>query len=161
MLLARLILSARSLEIRDGTSSSNAMLFDMNRVFEDFVVAALRAELGLDATSFPQNGRGQNLRLDVADRIHLEPDLSWWRDGRCVFVGDVKYKTVSPHGIVHPDLYQLLAYATATDLPAAMLVYASGTDEGIDHRIRHAAAGPSAAAPGSTAPGFVGLLPTG
>jgi 5-methylcytosine-specific restriction enzyme subunit McrC len=138
VLLARLILSSRSVELRDGTSSTDAMLFDMNRIFEDFVVAGLRAELGLEARSFPQNGRGHHLSLDQADDIRLEPDLSWWRDGRCVFVGDVKYKIVSRQGIAHSDLYQLLAYATATDLPTAMLIYASGTSDGIVHRVRHA-----------------------
>lgn len=138
VLLARLILKARSLELRDGTSSSDTMLFDMNRLFEDFVVAGLRAELGLDATSFPQNARGHHLSLDQASHIRLEPDLSWWRDGRCVFVGDVKYKMLSRTGIEHSDLYQLLAYSTATDLPAAMLIYASGAKDGIVHRVRHA-----------------------
>lgn len=138
VVLARLILSARSLELHDGTSSSDAMLFDMNRIFEDFVVAALRTELGLDRASFPQNGQGRRLSLDQADDIRLEPDLSWWRDGRCVFVADAKYKTVSRTGIEHSDLYQLLAYATATDLPTAMLIYASGANDGIVHRVRHA-----------------------
>lgn len=139
VLIARLILSARSLELRDGTSSSDAMLFDMNRIFEDFVVVGLRAELGLERTSFPQNAHGRSLSLDHDHDIRLEPDLSWWRDGRCVFVGDVKYKTVSPKGVEHSDLYQLLAYATATDLPTAMLIYASGAAGGINHRVRHAA----------------------
>jgi 5-methylcytosine-specific restriction enzyme subunit McrC len=137
VLLARLILSAHSLEVRSGTSLTSSMLFDMNRVFEDFVVAGLRTELGLDATTFPQNSRGHGLKLDQAGRVRLEPDLSWWSSGRCVFVGDVKYKEVSATGVGHPDLYQLLAYATATDLPSAMLIYAEGANDAIVHRVHH------------------------
>lgn len=36
------------------------------------------------------------------------------------------------------DLYQLLAYATALDLPGGLLVYAQGEAEPAAHRIRHA-----------------------
>lgn len=138
VMLARLILGAGSIEPRDGTATAHSMLFDMPRLFEDFVVAGLRAELGLAPTSFPQNGRGRDLQLDLAGRVRPEPDLSWWQDGRCIFVGDVKYKTVGGSGVEHADLYQLLAYATAADLPTAMLIYASGGDGSIVHHIPYA-----------------------
>ena len=36
------------------------------------------------------------------------------------------------------DLYQLLAYATALDLPSALLVYAQGEVNDVVHRVRHA-----------------------
>ena len=35
------------------------------------------------------------------------------------------------------DLYQLLAYATALDLPGGLLIYAQGEAEGATYDIRH------------------------
>jgi len=98
----------------------------MNRVFEDFVVVALREVLGVSDHVFPQAAKGRELFLDSARRVSLEPDLSWWDRGSCAFVGDVKYKALSESGVIHPDLYQLLSYVIACGLPGGLLVYGSG-----------------------------------
>jgi len=57
---------------------------------------------------------------------------------RCVFVGDAKYKRINVKGTNHPDLYQLLAYTVALDLPGGLLVYAAGEAERVEHVIVHA-----------------------
>lgn len=41
-------------------------------------------------------------------------------------MGDAKYKEVGPAGVEHADLYQLLSYAVASDLPGGLLVYGAG-----------------------------------
>lgn len=131
--LAKLILRSSSFELRGGEVRSSAFLVDMNRVFEDFAVTALRDALGLGERTFPQGN--SRLRLDLAGAVRLEPDISWWEAGRCVFVGDVKYKKVDVRGIRHPDLYQLLAYVVASDLPTGLLIYAAGEEEETVHEI--------------------------
>lgn len=131
--LAQLILQNASLELRHGEITSTALLFNMNRVFEDFVVVALRTALHADATHFPQGCKGRHLRMDEAQHVNLKPDLSLWRGGRCVFVGDAKYKRVSAEGIEHPDLYQLLTYTVAAQLPVGLLIYAAGEADEIEH----------------------------
>lgn len=132
--LARLILRSSAFEHSPGSVRAGAFLLDMNQVFEDFVAVALREALGLSERVFPQNLRGRSLHLDDALRIRLEPDLSWWEASAPVFVGDVKYKRLAAPGILHPDIYQLLAYATAAGLPAGLLVYAAGeSDPGVHH----------------------------
>jgi 5-methylcytosine-specific restriction enzyme subunit McrC len=123
---ARLILRFASVETRHGKALGTTVLFDMNVVFEEFVRIALREELGLTAREFPAGGQCPSLFLDARARIPLEPDLSWWVGKRCLFVGDVKYKAVNVAGVKHPDLYQLLAYATASGLPNGLLIYATG-----------------------------------
>lgn len=131
--LARLVLQARSIETGGTDSHADALLFDMNEVFEDFVVHALREKLGLSPATFPRNdGR---LRLDEARRVRLEPDLNWIEDGHVIFVGDVKYKRVDVRGVKHPDLYQVHAYARAAGLPSALLVYAKGEGEPVMHDV--------------------------
>ncbi len=136
--LALLVLRATSVELRAGRVAAPALLVDMNQVFEDFVVAALREKLGLDRRRFPQNCDGRRLQLDALGRVVLRPDLSWWQGGRCVFVGDVKYKRLAPAGFAHADLYQVLAYCTAADLPGGLLIYAAGEGEAGAYEILHA-----------------------
>lgn len=126
---ARLILRSRSFDARPGSVGGDSFVIDLAKVFEDFVVTALREALGLPSRLFPQQAGDRRLYLDADQTIRLRPDLSWWRDGRCVFVGDVKYKkTASTAGVQHPDVYQLLAYTTATELPRGLLVYAACED---------------------------------
>lgn len=60
--------------------------------------------------------------------MRLRPDLTWRDGSRCTFVGDVKYKRTDA-AVPNADLYQLLAYATAADLPGGLLIYARGERE--------------------------------
>jgi len=132
---ARLILRFAAAEVRHGKAVGTTVLFDMNEVFEDFVRIALREELGLTPREFPSGGRCPSLFLDRAHRVSLEPDLSWWSTKACRFIGDVKYKAVNVAGVKHPDLYQLLAYVTASGLPSGLLVYAAGEGKPATHDI--------------------------
>jgi 5-methylcytosine-specific restriction enzyme subunit McrC len=127
---ARLILRSRSLEFRGGRVAGAAFLLDLSEVFENFVVVALREALELPERQFPQQARGRPLYLDEERDLKLKPDLSWWDDTRCLFVGDAKYKrTPAETGVKHPDIYQLLAYTTATRLSHGMLIYAAGEED--------------------------------
>lgn len=135
--LARLILRSTSYELRHGAVRGTSFLVDMNRVFEDFVVVALREALGVSERSFPQGAKGRQLFLDSDRRISLEPDISWWEGGRCIFVGDVKYKVLPQSRIVHSDLYQLLSYAVAYDLPGGIIVYGAGGQGAMVHEVVH------------------------
>lgn len=65
--------------------------------------------------------------LDTGRSVRLEPDLSWWDAGRCVFAGDCKYKRTNGT-IPNADIYQMLAYLTALQLPEGLLIYAAGED---------------------------------
>ncbi len=59
-------------------------------------------------------------------RVKLKPDLGYRTANGWQFIGDVKYKRDDSGSGTNPDLYQLLAYATATRLPEATLIYADG-----------------------------------
>ena len=136
--LARLVLRHSSFETGRGSLRAAGFLMDMNQVFEDFVTRALREALGVPARVLRSGAQVGGLWFDEARRIRLKPDLSWWdRRGECAFVGDVKYKRAAA-GAPNADLYQLLAYATALDLPGGMLIYAQGEAEPVTHAVRHA-----------------------
>ena len=115
-------------------------MIDMNKVFERFLRAALRKALRLREPQWPEGEQERRLTLDEAGRVHLIPDLMW-RIGRTeapVFVGDAKYKRIVSARWPNADIYQMLAYCTAADLPSGLLVYAAGEDAEARHRIRHA-----------------------
>lgn len=131
--LSRLVLQHASVDTQSGEADTPGFLMDMNQVFEKFVVRSLRHELNLTRSEL----RTQHAEpLDRNKRVWLKPDLSWWESGVCSFVGDAKYKRIDDR-IPNADLYQLLAYATALDLPGGLLVYAQGA-EGRTYRVRHA-----------------------
>jgi 5-methylcytosine-specific restriction enzyme subunit McrC len=125
--LARIVLRSASLDLGVGADSGSAFLIDMNVVFEQFVRTALREALGADNTRFPDHS--PPLFLDKNGRVPLRPDLSWVHEGRVAWVGDAKYKRLPAGAYQNADLYQLLAYAVALDLPGGTLIYAA--DQGV------------------------------
>ena len=78
--LARLILSSGAVELAAGQVRASALLIDMNRVFEDFVVVALREELRLTEYAFPQQAR----RTPISGSTPRRPDAA---ETRPVMVG--------------------------------------------------------------------------
>ncbi|OBB71563.1 McrC family protein [Mycobacterium sp. 852014-52144_SCH5372336] len=123
--LAQIVLAAESFEHRMGDLTVTGYMFDMWRVFEDFVTTALRESLhSLGGHSVCQ----KSLSLDERDRVVMRPDLMWFLDGQVRAVVDAKYKAERPEGFPNADLYQMLAYCTVLDLPEGHLVYAKGNE---------------------------------
>ena len=133
--LARVILRHSAFEAARGTVRASGFLVDMNKLFQEFLTAALREELRVSVRAF---GERRIADLDEGGSVHLKPDLVW-REGRsCRFVGDAKYKRLAPAGFEHADVYQMLAYCTAAGLPSGLLVYAAGESEAGSYKIRNA-----------------------
>ena len=136
--LARLVLHCSSIEGARGGVRAPGFLIDMNQVFQGFVTKALREALGVSRWAFRSDRRIPAIFFDRANRVRLEPDLSWWEAGGCTFVGDAKYKRIVDDRVPNADFYQLFAYATALDLPGGLLIYAEGEAERAAHWVRHA-----------------------
>ena len=135
--LARLILRHSEYQSSRGEVRSSGFLVDMDVLFEEFVTRALREALGVSERTFRKVRRRDKVTLDEDRHVRLYPDLSWWDGSVCRFVGDAKYKRISDQRIPNADLYQMLAYATALDLPGGMLIYAQGEAEPMVHKVRH------------------------
>ncbi len=131
--LARLILRHGAFEAARGKVRASGFLMDMNQVFQEFVTVALREAMDVSEHVF---GERWIRSLDKEGRVGLRPDMVWRDGSRCTFVGDVKYKRADG-GVPNSDLYQLLAYATALDLPGGLLIYAQGEREPVAHTVRH------------------------
>ena len=134
--LSRLILRHSAFESGRGGVRASGFLMDMNKVFQEFVTVALREALEVSGNAFGERSIGS---LDVGDRVGLRPDLVWREGSSCVFVGDAKYKRIVNDQVPNADLYQLLAYVTALDLPGGMLIYARDEDEvePVIHEVRY------------------------
>ena len=134
--LSRLVLRHSAYESGRGEVRASGFLMDMNDVFQEFVTQALRETLRVSDRVFLEKAIDS---LDKEDGIRLRPDLTWWDGRSCEFVGDAKYKNLAgKRAPPNADLYQLLAYVTALDLPGGLLIYAHGeADEGA-YRVRHA-----------------------
>ena len=132
--LSRLILRHSAFESERGTARAAGFLMDMNTLLQEFLTVALRETLGLTERVF----REKNIdTLDVDGKVKLRPDLTWWHGRDCQFVGDAKYKGIENESVPNADLYQLLAYVTALNLPGGLLVYAQGEAETAALSVRH------------------------
>jgi 5-methylcytosine-specific restriction enzyme subunit McrC len=125
--LAELILKRRSISSHTGSVQSSAFLFDLNEVFESFLTTALTEALrdrgGRVVAQFPDN-------LDTEKGLKIKPDITWWRNERCVAVVDAKYKSLSRgESIPNADAYQMLAYCIALSVPRGFLIYAKDERE--------------------------------
>ncbi|MFF6809827.1 McrC family protein [Streptomyces sp. NPDC012403] len=134
--LARAVLEDASPEHGPGGLRVEGFLFDMNKLFEDFVTVALREALrGSGYVARFQDP----LHLDEARTIRMKPDLVLHGPDRApCAVADAKYKVERPGGYPDADLYQMLAYCTALGLDEGHLVYAKGNADHAAHRVRHA-----------------------
>ena len=132
--LSRLILRHSAFEAGRGTVRATGFLMDMNKVFQEFVTVALRDALNLSERVFREK---RISTLDAGCKVGLRPDLTWWNGDDCVFVGDAKYKDLDDKGVRPDDLYQLLAYTTALDLPGGMLIYAQGDADTAVYEVRN------------------------
>ncbi|MFI8234212.1 McrC family protein [Streptomyces sp. NPDC085900] len=133
---AELILNGISVEHRRGDVRIDGFLFDLAKVFEDFVCTALSEALR------PYGGRCRTQArhyLDEAGDVLLKPDLVHYADdGTPLAVADAKYKAVRPEGYPEADLYQMLAYCTALGLSVGHLIYAKGNEPQARHMVRGA-----------------------
>lgn len=133
--LARLLLANLTLVDQRGDTTASSFMIDMNKLFERFVTERLRRALQgrLEVRAEPP------VHLAEGRKVRMNPDLEFRRRGATAYVGDVKYKLTSDARARTADYYQLLAYATALDLPEGVLIYclADGGEPASSVTVRH------------------------
>jgi 5-methylcytosine-specific restriction enzyme subunit McrC len=118
--LCRLLLDNSTLDLRAGRVTQLAFVFDMNRLFEEFVAEFLKRHAGKI-----ELGGGQRLeevsyqhRLGrLFDEFDMNADLVLTDNAGDSFVVDTKYKILDPKerhgGLSQADFYQMYAYGSA------------------------------------------------
>jgi 5-methylcytosine-specific restriction enzyme subunit McrC len=132
--LAQLIIESGSLGFDVGTAEATTFLFDMNKVFEDFVTATLGR--ALEALGGRVAAQERHL-LDVGGDVEIRPDLVWRVASRCAAVMDVKYKATTLAEVPNADVYQALAYSFALNVRPAYLISAAGNERPVSRAIRN------------------------
>lgn len=117
--LCRLFLEGASLAEDRGAVPFDGFLLDMNALFERFVTRGLAERLPPPLRLSAQHATP----LDVGQSVAMRPDIVLQRNGAVVLAGDCKYKALGAGEHRHHDLYQLLAYTTALDVPNGVLIY--------------------------------------
>ena len=118
--LCRLLLENSTLNLKAGRIDQLAFVFDMNRLFEEFVAEFLRRH-----TSKIDLGRGRHLagvryqhRLGrLFGEFNMDADLVLTDNAGDSFLVDTKYKTLDSNehhgGLSQADFYQMYAYGSA------------------------------------------------
>lgn len=133
LVLAELVLSAASTGTSRDQTRATTFVFDMNKVFEDFVTVALGEALRRDHGG---ELRSQVKEKTLSEHIKLKPDLAWHRNGVWESVLDVKYKPLFNESFPNADAYQMLAYTLAYELERGWLIYAREPGQGdLEHVI--------------------------
>jgi 5-methylcytosine-specific restriction enzyme subunit McrC len=143
--IARLFWEQRLVQLSAGGTPAFAFVFDMNRLFQDFIAILLKRhqreilpEIWQDADIIL---RGQNQKAYLAERVvpdqitgklvfPLFPDILLLSpQGAPYLIGDTKYKRLSPQlahgGVAEGDIYQVLAYARKWNCSQVLLLYPS------------------------------------
>jgi 5-methylcytosine-specific restriction enzyme subunit McrC len=134
--LARMVLRGSSLLDAAGATGSAVFLVDMNKTFEEFVASRLTRYLAGQLLVHTQRSG----HLDVGGYIKIRPDVIFERrPGVVAYIADSKYKTTDDGYGNEADYYQILAYASAFNVPEGMLVYChhDGSAPPQNIRVRH------------------------
>lgn len=131
--MAALVLRHQSFEVGPGGLPIAAFVVDMATVFENFVGTALREAWAV----YPGETRLQHeANFDDSGVMRIRVDVVHCVAGVPRIVADAKYKIESGSGRhSNHDHYQMLAYCNALRVPAAWLVYASGSQSPVTRRV--------------------------
>jgi 5-methylcytosine-specific restriction enzyme subunit McrC len=115
----RLFLEGASLSEESGPFDFQTFLIDMNKLFEEFVTQIFRERAGGQVTVNSQ----VPLYLGHGKKVLMRPDILVSGGEAGELVADCKYKRIEPSEFKNHDLYQMLAYCTATRVQRGLLIY--------------------------------------
>jgi 5-methylcytosine-specific restriction enzyme subunit McrC len=118
--LARLIILNYSPDISTGREKMISLLFDMNRLWEEFILIQIRKELA--GTSY--SVKGQDSQTFIGSN-YLKPDvvIQHDEDPKKVYIIDTKWKRPQNKSSSVSDLRQMYAYNRFWNAKKAMLLY--------------------------------------
>lgn len=137
--LARLFIENSTFQLSAGQHRTFAFVFDMERLFEEFVHRFIaryqRNILPQDWADVRIRSQSQGKAVYLVKRLpdgqelfRLYPDLLFERPfGKSLLILDTKYKRLDTDrqrlGVSESDMYQMLAYATRLDCFQTLLLY--------------------------------------
>jgi 5-methylcytosine-specific restriction enzyme subunit McrC len=142
--LARLLLEGQTVQLSAGGQRAFAFVFDMDRLFEQFIANLLythaRHIWPKSWQEFPIEFQGGSKKKHLVlppnpgekPMFQLEPDILLGRPGTPHLIIDTKNKVLpiwQPYrSVAEADVYQMLAYATQFRCPNILLLYPRTVD---------------------------------
>ncbi len=134
--LARLFLEQLGLQLSASDVTTFSFVFDMNRLFEEFMTGFLQRHrdvilpAALQAAELLPQGQRAVKYLAIRENqplFRLKPDLVLRVNDRFPVVMDLKYKQLNESdrklGVAEADFYQMYAYANRYDCSRVVLLY--------------------------------------
>lgn len=130
--LAALLLRRQYQTTTSGVGRGFSLLFEMNKLFEEYITRMLRRALrGTGLVVHAQGGRLHCLEDEEtgARRFTTVPDILIKRDGSVELIIDSKWKQLNDkledpkHGVSQSDVYQMMAYERIYRCPRVILLY--------------------------------------
>lgn len=125
---ADVLLTQQSFSLSNGPYLSLALLFPMERVFEEYVAAGFRRVVPADELAIQESSAHLVDEHAGAPKFKLRPDIVMRRNGQTIVL-DTKWKvidgsnTAGQYGIDQADLYQLYAYGKKYNAGELVLIY--------------------------------------
>lgn len=138
--LARLFLQTSTLELSAGRLDSFTFVFDMNQLFEAFIINLIQRQRQMilppslqECTLHPQTRRHTRFLARTAAGqgvFRLKPDLVLRQGETYPLLLDTKYKRLKGNdrrlGVSQGDFYQMFAYSRRYRCPHVLLLYPQG-----------------------------------
>ena len=118
-------------DVRAGNEPCLSVLFDMNKLFEEYVGSELRKEARKLNLMLKEQGPPESLarRQDSEERIfRMRPDFSFLNSQNTrIGIADAKWKILDEEknnlGITQADMYQMESYASVYGVKSLALIY--------------------------------------
>lgn len=125
--IARMLLLRYHPDVTRGSNDVLALMFDMNVLWERFIVASLRKHLGGDASVQAQQTK-PFWSPEYGNRTSIRPDIVVMREHQ-TFVLDTKWKNLDSVGHSISDLHQMYVYHEYYNARKVALLYPSQSSQ--------------------------------
>ena len=124
---SKVFLLNKSFTTFSGKSTSRALLFPMESVYESYVAQQMKKVFGPAGWEVSSQDKGYYLFTEPRKQFALRPDIVCQRDGRTVIM-DTKWKSLinserANYGISQSDMYQMYAYSKKYGTSEIWLLY--------------------------------------
>lgn len=124
---SKIFLMNKSFTTFSGNTTSRALLFPMERVYESYVSQQIKKIFTPDGWSVSSQDRGNYLFITPRKQFALKPDIVLRKDNRTIIM-DTKWKNLKNeqsknYGISQSDMYQMYAYSKKYGTSEIWLLY--------------------------------------
>ena len=124
---SKVFLMNKSFTTFSGSTTSRALLFPMESIYESYVAQQMKKVMGPEGWDVSYQDRGQYLFVEPRRQFALRPDIVMKKGERIVIL-DTKWKSLinnekNNYGISQQDMYQMYAYSKKYGASDIWLLY--------------------------------------